>query len=97
MGRPASSASIKRNTFKASLNSPRRLPAAGLAHSSTDGTARRPLSEPSRVQHESTTNVHDVSSEDLKSLVLKLSSQVEHLTAVVAEQQKLDQPQLDED
>ncbi|KAF2102898.1 hypothetical protein NA57DRAFT_31865, partial [Rhizodiscina lignyota] len=98
MGRPESSASLKRQTLKSSLNSPRPLTAATLVQASLDGNTRmrrRSVPEPNN-GHGDAQNIFK-SSDDLRSLVLKLSAQVEQLTAVVAEQGKFEQPQFDED
>ncbi|KAF1985089.1 hypothetical protein K402DRAFT_422385 [Aulographum hederae CBS 113979] len=94
MSRPDSSASMKRPTLKSSLNSPRPLAAATRVQASLDGRARsRPATAvPSHAANTSSRPL----SEDLESLVLKLSSQVEQLTAMVAEQQGDHQPQPDQ-
>lgn len=97
VGRPESLTSLKRHTLKASLNSPKPLTAATLVQASLDGNARAgKRSNRPNMEHNNDGDVFD-SSYDLKSLVLKLSSQVEQLTAVVAEQRKFEQPQLAED
>lgn len=83
MGRPASSASLKRHALKPS-NSPRPLAAATLVQASLDGK----ITDGGQVRMASV----GASEPDLRSLVLKLSSQVEELTAIVAAQQHADQP-----
>ena len=97
MGRPESLASLKRHTLKSSLNSPKPLSAATLVQASLDGNAHagRRITQPNSEQN-AAGDVFE-SSHDIKSLVLRLSSQVEQLTAAVAEQTKLEQPQVAED
>jgi len=83
---------MKRNTLRSSLNSPRPLAAATRIQASLDGRGRgtRPTAaDPYR-------GASDQSSEDVRSLVLKLTSQVELLTAIVAEQRGDSQPLEDE-
>jgi hypothetical protein len=79
--------SVKKSLFRASKSYPRALAPAALSQASLVGaarTARSATNNSPRPTADVSTEVND----DLKSLVMKLSSQVEQLTAIVAEQQQ---------
>ncbi|KAJ9644571.1 hypothetical protein H2199_003534 [Coniosporium tulheliwenetii] len=96
MGGPQSATTkgaMKRTTLRASLKAPRLLVPATLVQASLDGgspTGGSPLHR-RRVTGESYE-----SNEDLRSLVIRLSSQVSELTAMIA-QQLAQEPQADQE
>lgn len=84
MGGPETSPTMKRPPLKSSLNSPRPLAPATGVQASLDGNllGRSPIGS----RHHTAT-VSSESDAQVRSLVLKLSSQVEQLTAMISQLQ----------
>jgi hypothetical protein len=83
LGGPVSTNSMKRASYlRYSAYTPRTLVAASLTQASLNHA-----SAPAQRSATSLSQRPATKEDDLKSLVLKLSSQVEELTAIVAEQQ----------
>lgn len=87
LGAPASSMSVKKSFFRAAKSYPRALVPAALSQPSLVGAARTASSATNNSPRPAA-NVSTEVNDDLRSLVMKLSSQVEELTAIVAEQQQ---------
>jgi hypothetical protein len=90
LGAPASSTAMKRSSYlRSSMYTPRTLVAASLSQASLTRAARAGRSATTLSQQRPATRAsYEPQQDDLKSLVLRLSSQVEELTAIVAEQQR---------
>lgn len=84
MGGPETSTGARRPYLRWTLNSPRPLAAATGVQASLDGIV--PGRSPTRNRHDTATGPSE-SEAQMRSLVVKLSSQVEQLTAMIAELQ----------
>jgi len=92
IGGPESSSPSKRNTLRSSLRTPRPLAAAAVNQASVNGGPRAVRAGTDYWNSRPTSRTFTESHEDLRSLVVKLSAQVESLTAIVAEQRHQKSP-----
>jgi len=91
LGAPAASILLQKSGLKAAKSNPRPLVPAALNHASLAGATRASKSAagmPTRPAAAVSNEVH----EDLRSLVLKLTSKVDELTAMVAGRETDQQP-----
>lgn len=91
LGAPAASILFQKSGFKASKSNPRPLVPAALNQASLVGATRASKSAAGMPTRPAAAVSNEVN-EDLRSLVLKLTSKVEELTAMVAAQETDRQP-----
>jgi hypothetical protein len=91
LGAPASSMLFRQSGLKASKSNPRALVPAALNQASVVGATRASKSATAILPRPAAAVSNEVN-EDLRSLVMKLTSKVEELTAMVAGQETDQQP-----